>query len=99
MLPRPADLRFPSYDSRTVLLSRRIVSIAFVVGVVVGCSHDWNIGSGETSQPSGPSGGTDAGQAQPDANTSRDAGNTSTKTSGECGPQCTCKGRERCEFT
>ncbi len=83
------------------------MSLAFV-GAIIGCSYDWTIGSESATDPSGSLPSTDSPPAssdggRSDASTPRDAGAdvdaAPPRPNDECGPSCTCTGRDKCNFS
>jgi hypothetical protein len=96
---------FTCYASE-VMVSRRVASVAFVA-LVVGCSYDWNIGTGSAETPPSSS-GAPSGSATPtnpttDGGGARDTGTRDTGTlpngTRECGATCECRNNETCLFT
>jgi|GEM_PF-1392177 len=86
-----------------VMVHRRVASVAFVA-LVVGCSYDWNIGTGSADTSSGaPSGTSTPSRPTTDGGGARDTGARDTGTPPavvrECGATCECKDGDTCLFT
>ncbi len=98
-------LVYSTWYASTVMVHRRVASVAFVA-LVVGCSYDWNIGTGSTDTPpssGGPSGTATSSPSPPttDGGSSRDGGAPDTGAANgvrECGPNCECRENETCQF-
>lgn len=83
-----------------ICVRRQVLSIAFTIALIVGCSHDWTIGSDQApQQPAEP--GTDSGSGtttpDPTPTPAKDAGPTTPGK--DCGRNCVCKGKDKCDFT